>query len=366
MTRGYNFGAGPATLPEAILHEVQHELLEWQETGMSILEIGHRTTQFRDLLEHTENKLRYLLNISKNYHVLFLGSAARMLFAMIPLNFLHANESAGYLVSGLWSKLAYTEAQKITHAYCIASGEEHSFTTIPPRSSWHINANTNYLYYTPNETVHGIYCPRSQLHVPNNNNRLPIIADMTSCLLTEPIKIDDYDLIFASAQKNLANAGLTVVIIRDDMLNNIRNNNLPTMLDFRTHVIHKSLYATPPTFNCYLANKMLHWIEQQGGVHVLYAINQLKAQKIYQFIDESTFYTCKVDPKYRSNINICFDVSNTNLENLFVKQATMHNLLALRGHSSVGGLRASIYNAMTMDGVDRLLEFMYEFAKEQQ
>lgn len=357
MTRGFNFGAGPAMLPEPVLKEAQRDLLDWQHSGMSILEVGHRTCEFRDLLDNASNILKRLLKIPANYHVLFLGGSARMLFSMIPMNFLAADETADYLVTGLWSSMALQEAQKLKQARCVASGEDAGFRNVPERSSWQLDEKAAYFYYTPNETVNGIYCPK-----PMISDKMPIVADMTSCLLAEPICVDDYDLIFAGAQKNIANAGLTLVIIRDEFVKTIQNTTLPTTFDFRTHIEHHSLYTTPPTFNCYLADKMFAWIEQQGGVAALYAINQQKAASLYQFIDESSFYTCSIEKPYRSLFNVCFNVPTLSLEKLFIEEAKKRNLYALQGHRVIGGLRASLYNAMPLDGVESLLDFMRDFS----
>ena len=359
MTRVYNFGAGPAMLPESILRDAQKELLDWQQTGMSILEVGHRTAEFRALLDESENTLRRLLKIPTNYHVLFLSGPARMLFSMIPMNFLAAEDTADYLVTGIWSQMALQEAQKLKQARCVVSGEKNGFTSVPEKALWQLNDKAAYFYYTPNETVNGLYCPRSTI---TNIDKIPVIADMTSCLLAEPICIDDYDLIFAGAQKNIANAGMTLVIIRDEFVKTIKNTKLPTVFDFRTHIEHRSLYTTPPTFNCYLAYKMFAWILQQGGVHALYAINQQKAAALYQYIDKSSFYTCSIEKAYRSLFNVCFNLPNTALEKLFVEDAKKSNLYGLQGHRAVGGLRASLYNAMPMSGVENLIDFMQDFA----
>ena len=362
--RGYNFGAGPAMLPESILHEAQAEFLNWQQTGMSILETGHRTEAFRDLLDEAESRLRKLLKIPSNYHVLFLSGPARMLFSMIPMNFLTEGDTADYLVTGIWSQMALKEAQKLKQAKCVVSGADSNFTTIPSQSSWNIDSNSKYFYYTPNETVNGIYCSKpTSVMTTSRTQKAPLIADMTSCLLAEPINVTDYGLIFAGAQKNIANSGLTLVIVHDQLIQTIKNNKLPTLYDFRTHIEHRSLYSTPPTFNCYLANKMFAWIESQGGVDALYAVNQQKAKTLYQFIDDSDFYTCLVDRPYRSLFNVCFNVPSHPLEDLFVEQAQNSHLLALRGHRLVGGLRASLYNAMPREGVDRLIDFMQDFVQ---
>jgi phosphoserine aminotransferase len=357
-TRVYNFGAGPAMLPEAILCEAQADLLNWQGLGMSVLEIGHRTTEFAALMDQAEANLRALLSIPDNYHVLFLGGAARTHFAMVPLNFLTNEQQGGYLVSGIWSQIAYAEACKLKSAVCIASSENNGFTNVPSFALKKPDKMA-YLYYTPNETINGV-----RFESPPKIDGLPLIADMTSCLLSEPINIQDYALIFAGAQKNIAPAGLTVAIIQANFLKQEPTIPIPTMLDYRTHVKHRSLYATPPTFNCYLAVKMFEWIKQQGGVEALYQINRQKASMLYQYIDESTFYQCNIVQNARSLMNVCFSLSNQALEAEFINLAKKQGLCALQGHRFVGGIRASLYNAMPMAGVEALIAFMQAFSKE--
>ncbi|MBA2652094.1 MAG: 3-phosphoserine/phosphohydroxythreonine transaminase [Tatlockia sp.] len=359
MTRGYNFGAGPSMLPESILRDVQDELLDWQHLGMSVLEIGHRTPAFTDLMAETEASLRELLAIPNNYQILFLSGAARNQFAMIPMNFLSKGEQAGYLVTGLWSYLAYQESHKIKQAYCVTNGEHTGFTNIPDSSEWLVKDNTKYFYYTPNETVNGVRFAK-----PPQVSGAPIIADMTSCLLSEPINVKDFGLIFAGAQKNIANAGLTLVIVSGELLSTISNDKIPTMFDYRTFSTTKSTYATLPTFNCYLANKMFEWIKQQGGVENLYKINCHKAALVYDCIDSSNFYHCRVAQAARSLVNICFTLDDPMLENAFLEGAKARGLLALKGHRTVGGLRASMYNAMPMEGVESLVKFMKDFARK--
>lgn len=355
--RAYNFSAGPAMLPEAILQEAQAELLNWQGLGLSILEVGHRTDVFQSMLNEAKQDLRDLLSIPDSYHILFLGGAARTQFAMVPLNFSSPEHQGGYLVSGFWSALAFSEGQKVSQAYCVASSENNGFVDVPPHEfGVPLKDNTAYLYFAPNETIHGVRfaCP------PNVN--VPLIADMTSCFLSEPFQIEDYGLIFAGAQKNIANAGLTIVLIREDMLDRIVSPSIPTMLDYRTHVHHASLYATPPVFNCYLAAKMFKWVLAQGGVSALYEQNAQKANRLYQFIDESTFYHCKVKNNARSLMNVCFSLEKPFLEDNFIQEAAKRGLLGLKGHRKVGGLRASLYNAMPMEGVEHLIAFMSDFA----
>ena len=358
MSKGFYFGAGPAMLPEPILKQAQHDILEWQNSGLSILELGHRTEAFRDLLDSAEASLRRLLKVPDNYHILFLTGPARMLFGMIPLNFLAEGQTAGYLVTGIWSKMAYEEAQKLKSVECMASSEAAQFLKIPESHARQINPDWAYCYYTPNETVNGIYCPR-----PSLPQQIPVIADMTSCLLAEPIRVEDYALIFAGAQKNIANAGMTVVIVRDDFVQTIQAESLATIMDLRTHIQHRSLYATPATFNCYLAGQMFAWIEAQGGVEAMFVINQHKARRLYDYIDQSSFYSSPIEKRDRSFLNVCFHLPDPTLEESFIQQANQRGLLGLRGHRMVGGLRASIYNAMPIEVVDCLSDFMRYFEK---
>lgn len=357
--RAFNFGAGPAMLPESLLKEAQAELLDWQGLGMSVMEIGHRTPEFSKLMEETEQQLRDLLKVPDNYHVLFLSMAARSQFAMIPMNLLGPDQEAAYLVTGTWSALAYEEALKIKKATCVASSEANYYTCVPAREHWQIKPDSAYLFYTPNETIHGV-----RVASPPDVGAIPLVADMTSCILSEPLDISKFALIFAGAQKNIANAGLTLVIVRDDLLGKITSQPIPTMFDYRTYAQTHSMYATPPTFNCYMANKMFSWIKNQGGIEALYEINRLKAATLYNFIDNSDFYVCPVEKKDRSLMNVCFRIKDHNIETAFLAQAKKQGLLALKGHKQVGGLRASLYNSMPMAGVDALLGFMTTFMKD--
>lgn len=356
-----NFSAGPAMLPESILLKAQSELLDWDGCGVSVMEMGHRQPKFQSLMEKSEENLRSLLNIPDNYHVLFLGGAARTQFAMIPMNFLSKKNQAGYIVSGLWSSLAYKEACKLKNAYFIGNSEQDGFKSVPVHSAESIKSNTQYLYYTPNETVNGIRISK----VPDSQG-LPLIADMTSCLLSEPININDYGMIFAGAQKNIAPAGLTLVIVRNDLLNIIPSEPIPTMLDYKTFAETNSKYATPPTFNIYMANKMFEWLYEQGGVAEIYLVNCEKAKLLYQYIDESNFYNCNIEVSARSIMNVCFHINKTYLEDEFVEQAEKQGLFGLKGHRLAGGLRASLYNSMPVSGVKALVNFMQSFAKDHQ
>lgn len=346
--QGYYFGAGPAVLPESILLEAQSALLDWSNAGVSILEVGHRSVAFMALLKQAEADLRELLVIPQNYHVLFLGGAARMQFSMIPQNLLSASKTqAAYIVSGMWSSMAFEEAKRLgSAAYVIEPGEV-------------CQANTAYVYYTPNETVDGVRFA----DIPDTHD-VPLVADMTSCLLSEVIDVSRFGLIFAGAQKNIAPAGLTLVIIRDDLLDITPRCVVPTMLDYRVHAKHSSLYATPPVFQCYMAAKMFKWIKTQGKVKALHQVNIQKAAKLYAYIDASADYQCMVsDVKLRSLMNVCFVLKNQKHEADFLEQAEARGLRGLKGHRVKGGIRASLYNAMPMEGVDALIKFMDDFSK---
>jgi len=359
MNRTYNFGAGPAMLPESILKQAQEELLNWQDLGMSVLEVGHRTDEFIALLHHAERTLRELLSIPSNYHVLFLGGAVRTQFAMIPMNLIKPNQQAGYIVSGIWSKMALQEAERLKKAYCVASTEPQNYITIPEQYELSIKEDSKYIYYTPNETINGVRFP----YIPKVKG-IPLLADMTSCLLSEPIDVRQYDLIFAGAQKNIANSGLILVIVNEELLNQEPDPAIPTMLNYKIQADNHSLYATPPVFNCYLAAKMFDWIKEQGGIGVLYDQNCRKAAQLYQYLDSTDFYTTPVSPDARSIMNVCFSIKDKTLEETFLHSAKRRGLCALQGHRLVGGIRASLYNAMPIKGVELLIDFMTEFAKE--
>lgn len=349
-------------LPEPVMQEAHAEWFDWQQQGMSVVEIGHRTPIFMAMLAEAEASLRNLLTIPDHYHVLFLGGAARTQFAMVPMNLLSHQQKGGYLVSGIWSEMAFEEASRLKRAYCIASSATNNFKNAPQPLEWQIQDDTAYVYYTSNETINGVRFPQ----VPQFGPDLPLVVDMTSSLLSEPLTISEYGLIFAGAQKNIAPAGLTVVIVRSDLLEHVPDLPIPTMLDYRVHAANHSLYATPPSFNCYMAWKMFQWLQEEGGVDVMHRRNQRKAAKLYDYIDASSFYHCAIEPSSRSIMNVCFSLSSPELEAEFVEQSTHAGLYALKGHKRIGGLRASLYNAMPMAGVDALLNFMADFAKAHQ
>lgn len=357
--RGYNFGAGPSMLPDDLLFDVQNELMNWNNTGMSILEIGHRTPEFETLLCDLTALMREVLYIPMNYQILWLAGYSRQHFSQIPMNFLARDKKAAHVVSGLWSKMAFDEAKRFRTIECVASNEASNFSKLPLFTE--DVSSFDYLYYAPNETVHGVYVPLTSL--PDN---IPLVADMTSCLLTETLDIERYAVIFSGAQKTLSNAGLSVVIIRDDMLERTADELLPTIWDYREHAKAESLLATPPIFNCYLAFKMLTWIKEKGGMRYFEAMNREKSQLLYHYLDSNPFYRAFVTKEARSPLNICFNLTNPDLLPKFLNAAKEAGLYSLKGHKVLGGIRISIYNVMPMEGVTTLIKFMDAFAKEHQ
>ncbi|NBX84695.1 MAG: 3-phosphoserine/phosphohydroxythreonine transaminase [Gammaproteobacteria bacterium] len=352
--RGYYFGAGPAVLPDEILTKAQQDLWTWKDTGVSILEIGHRTEVFMNLMQETETLIRKLLKITDDYAVLFLGGAARAQFAMVPMNILQPGKRAAHVVTGTWSQMAFDEAKRLypESTYCVASSESSAFR-LPVDTVESIQTDTQYLSFTPNETIHGNrYEPTAAY------NHLPWVADMTSCILSEPINIQQYGLIFAGAQKNLANAGMTLVIVKKAWLEQSPMAILPTMFDYRVHEKHQSLYSTPPTFNCYLAYEMLKWVEAQGGVEEMKVLNQRKSDMLYDFLDSSSQFQAFVAPSIRSKMNVCFSTGNAEKDAALLKKADAKGLYGLKGHRVLGGLRASLYNAMPLQGVESLIDFL--------
>lgn len=357
MKRVFNFSAGPAMLPEAVLQTARAEMLDWHDSGMSLMEMSHRSPAFMELCAQTEQLLRQLMHIPSNYHVLFLSGGARSQFAMVPMNLLAENKKANYLITGSWSQLAYTEAKKYGAITITASGENENFTTVPEQSGWNVAANARYFYYTPNETIHGVEVP----FIPAVG--LPLVADMTSCILSREFPIEKFGVIFAAAQKNLSQAGVTVVIIREDLISEPLPFT-PSMFDYRCHRDSHSLYNTAPTYAIYIMNLVLQDLKDQGGVAVIRKRNFEKASLLYRFIDNSNFYHNNIDPQYRSTMNVTFRLPTAALEKRFIVEAAQHDLLNLKGHSRVGGIRASIYNAMPLAGVEALVHFMQLFQEK--
>ena len=356
MSRIFNFSAGPAMLPQVVLEKAQQEILDWQGSGMSVMEMSHRGKEFMSIAAQAEADLRELMGISDDYAVLFLQGGASSQFAMIPLNLLGNKKTADYINTGAWSKKAIAEAKRYCDVNVAASSEESKFTTAPAQDSWQLNPAAAYVHYTPNETIGGVEFP----FIPDTGN-IPLVADMSSTILSRPVAVSRYGVIYAGAQKNIGPAGLTVVIVRKDLMGQPLENT-PTMFNYQVHADNDSMYNTPPTYSWYLAGLVFAWIKQQGGLAKMAEINKRKAEKLYAAIDDSGFYANPVDPACRSWMNVAFTLAKPELDSVFLQESREEDLTALKGHRSVGGMRASIYNAMPEAGVDALVAYMQEFA----
>lgn len=359
MKQVFNFCAGPAMLPQEVMLKAQSELVNWNNTGCSVMELSHRSKEFVEVAAHAEQTLRRLLNVPENYRVLFMHGGGRGQFSAVPLNLLGAHHAADYAVTGSWSKAATQEASKFCQQVNVVTEIEEvdGLKTVADVSHWKLSESSAYLHLCNNETVDGIRL--NQLP----ETQLPIIADMSSCILSEEIDVNDYGVIYAGAQKNIGPSGLTIVIIREDLLGNTRADT-PSIQDYTLTAAKESMFNTPPTFAWYLAGLVFDWLEQQGGVSKIAEINQQKAKLLYDAIDSSDFYKNTIHAKNRSLMNIPFQLANPELDKLFLKKAEEHGLVALAGHRSVGGMRASIYNAMPLEGVRALVDFMNLFEKE--
>ena len=359
MRNVFNFSAGPAMLPDAVLLRAQEEMLNWHGTGMSIMEIGHRTEIFQSLAQKVEDDLRELMSIPKGYQVLFLTGGATAQFAMVPMNLFTERKCADYIETGLWSGKAVKEASRFGQVNIAAKAEiQEGLIVIPDQSEWQLSDQADYLHYTPNETIAGL----SFKNLPQTN--APLVADMTSMIMSEPINVSDFGLIYASAQKNLGQAGITVVIVRDDLVKEPVILT-PTVFQYQTHVAAHSLYNTPPTYSWYILGLTLEWMKEQGGVTAIHAKNCRNAKKLYDIIDDSNgFYKSSVHPAYRSIMNVSFNLPNELLLMRFLEQSHESCLTYLKGHRAAGGVRASIYNAMPEEGVDRVVAFMRDFMRQ--
>lgn len=353
----YNFSAGPAVLPQDVLIEAAREMTDWHGSGMSVMEMSHRGREFMSIAADAEADLRELLAIPSNYKVLFLQGGGHSQFSMVPLNLLGDRKSIDFVVTGHWGKLALKEAHRFAEVNVAASGEDSQFTTIPPQSGWKRDPGAAYLHYVSNETIGGVQFP----YIPESD--VPLVCDMSSDFLSRPVDVSRFGLIFAGAQKNVGPAGLTLVIIREDLLGHVRPGT-PTMFDYRVHADADSMYNTPPTYAIYMAGLVFKWLKAQGGLKGIAARNAEKAALLYQAIDASNgFYRCPVDKPYRSQMNVPFRLPSEALEVQFVESAAAAGLVQLKGHRSVGGMRASIYNAMPLEGVRTLVRFMNDFAR---
>ena len=359
MAEIYNFSAGPAVLPKAVLEQARDELLDWHGTGMSVMEMSHRSKEYLSIAEQAETDLRELLSIPDNYRVLFLQGGATSQFCMVPMNLLRGKQQADYVNSGAWSKKAIAEAQRYCDVNVVASSEDSNFSSIPAFDSWQLNEQAAYLHYTPNETIGGV-----EFHWIPDSGDVPLVADMSSTILSRPLEVSRYGVIYAGAQKNIGPAGLTVVIVRDDLAGETIPGT-PTMFNYRKHADNGSMMNTPPTYGWYLAGLVFKWLKQQGGVAAIAEVNQRKAQSLYAAIEGSGFYSSPVARDCRSWMNVPFTLADAGLDSEFLAQAGSAGLLNLKGHRSVGGMRASIYNAMPESGVAALIDFMGEFERTQ-
>lgn len=358
MSRVFNFSAGPAALPARVLEQARDEMLDYRGTGMSVMEMSHRSEAFIDIAERAQAELIDLLAIPEDYQVLFLQGGATTQFAMVPLNLLADKNGADYLNTGSWSTKAIKEAGRFCEVNVVASSEASNFDRIPDTTDWHVNEDAAYLHVCSNETIGGV-----QFHDFPCAGSLPLVADMSSDILSRPVDISRFALIYAGAQKNIGPAGLTVVIVRKDLLGNARQDT-PSMLDYAVHAKADSMSNTPPTYAWYLAGLVFRWLQDLGGLEAMAAINERKASKLYAAIDQSNFYSSPVAVANRSWMNIPFTLPEAALDTDFLSAAEAAGLTNLRGHRSVGGMRASVYNAVPEEAVDALIEFMHSFEKE--
>jgi len=359
MSRIYNFSAGPAALPEDVLKQAQAEMLDWNGSGMSVMEMSHRGKDYMSIAAKAEADLRELMAIPNNYKVLFLQGGASSQFAMVPINLLKGKKSADYLLTGQWSKKAVAEAKRYCNVNLVADTTDSKFTTVPDETSLVFDPDAAYVHYTPNETIVGVEFD----YIPDTGD-VPLVADMSSSILSRQIDVSKFGIIYAGAQKNIGPAGLTIVIVRDDLIGHA-DASMPVMFDYKTFADNDSMYNTPPTYSWYLAGLVFAWGLKQGGISAIEATNKRKAEKLYQAIDDSAFYTNPVDVKNRSWMNVPFILANADLDAAFIEQAAANGLYTLKGHRSVGGMRASIYNAMPEAGVDALITFMQAFEQAQ-
>ena len=354
MSRCYNFCAGPAALPESVLEIARNDMLEWHGKGLSLMEMSHRSPEVVGVVNHAEQTLRSLLGISEDYAVLFLQGGASTQFGSVPLNLLGDKLSADYVNTGQWSKKAIEEGRRYCEVNVVASSQDTNFSTIPPQAQWQLGNDAAYLHYTPNETIGGVeYFWTPQVEAP-------LVADMSSTILSRPTRVEDFGVIYAGAQKNIGPSGLTLVIVRRDLLGRA-NAMCPAMLNWQLAADNESMYNTPPTFALYLAALVFDWLVEQGGLLGIETINRRKAQKLYAAIDNSDFYANPVELPSRSLMNVTFTLADAALDKKFLTESESAGLLNLKGHRSVGGMRASLYNAVSEAAVDALIAFMLDF-----
>lgn len=355
--RVYNFSAGPAALPLPVLEQAQKEMVEYGSTGMSVMEMSHRGKPFMQIIEEAQSLIRELMNIPDNYKVLFLQGGASMQFSMVPMN-LHKNGKADYAITGAWSKKALKEGKKVLDCKVVCSSEEDTFSHIPKIAASEIRNDADFFHMTSNNTIYGT----RYNYLPDAGN-VPIVSDMSSFILSEQVDVSKYGIIYAGAQKNIGPSGVTVVIMRDDLIGGA-DENCPSMLNYQTMADADSLYNTPPTYAIYIAKLGFEWLKKMGGVPAIEKINIEKSNLLYDFIDNSNLFSNPVNKEDRSRMNVTFVTGNEDLDAKFIKEATENGLTTLKGHRSIGGMRASIYNAMPLEGVQKLVDFMKKFELE--
>lgn len=352
MSRAFNFSAGPAMLPEAVMRKAQAEMLNWNDTGMSVMEMSHRSKEYMQMAKHAEQTLREIMGIPDNYKVLFTHGGASLQFSAIPLNLSQPDDVVDYFDTGVWSHKAIKEAQRYVNVNVVC--EDHH--RIPDPSEWSFSSKAKYVHYTPNETISGV----EFMQPPKVD--VPLVADMSSTILSRPIDVSQFGVIYAGAQKNIGPAGLAIVIVREDLLGQARNDT-PVLMNWQVTAENDSMYNTPPTYAWYLAGLVFDWIKEQGGVEAMAKHNQTKASKLYAAIDANPFYSNPVEPSQRSWMNVPFTLKDSSLDGLFLEESKKAGLLNLKGHKVVGGMRASIYNAMPEEGVEALIAFMNDFSQ---
>lgn len=357
MTQIYNFSAGPAVLPHEVLQQVQAELVDWHGSGMSVMEMSHRGKEFMGITDEAEADLRELMAIPGNYKVLFLQGGAHAQFSMVPMNLLRGKKSADYLDSGLWSIKAIDEAARYCQVNVVASSKSDNYCHAPSQDQWQLNKDAAYVHYTSNETIGGV-----EIFWTPETGEVPLVADMSSHILSRPIDVSRFGLIYAGAQKNIGPAGLTIVIVREDLIGETLAGT-PTMFDYKVHADNGSMYNTPPTYGIYMAGLVFKWLKSRGGLAQMEKTNILKAKMLYDYLDNSDFYNSPIAVENRSRMNVPFRLTDVSLDAAFLQGAQQRGLLQLKGHKLVGGMRASIYNAMPVEGVRALVDFMQEFER---
>ena len=359
MSRVYNFSAGPSMLPESVLKRAADEMLDYNGSGQSVMEMSHRSKVYDAIIKEAEALLREVMNIPENYKVLFLQGGASSQFAMIPLNLMNKNHKADYVITGQWAKKAYKEGSRYGEAHVVASSEDKTFSYIPKLNKADFTPDADYFHICMNNTIYG-----TVYHELPDTGDVPLVADVSSCILSRPIDVSRFGVLYAGAQKNMAPAGLTVVIIREDLIGNAQEIT-PTMFNYKTHADNDSMFNTPPCYTIYIMKLVLEWLKNEiGGLDKMYELNMKKAQLIYDFLDSSEMFRGTVVPEDRSLMNIPFVTGNDELDAKFGKAAAENGFVNLKGHRSVGGMRASVYNAMPLEGVEKLVAFMKKFEEE--